>query len=526
MSSSQGRALVDVNLLDLAAEPSGEVAPFALGRRLPAMVAELLRAAGLTARHLSATVPLDESGRLGFAVPAGLLDVGDAIEMSKRLGPAHLLVHGQLGPPRRGGMSLRLLVLRRDDGAAVAEIDRVFYEEEVLDVARDVAREVAELRGAGALVDALEPGGVLGTARAEALLRLEQGLDGLTALEGGVGGADAARTADHLLAAVEADPRCDRAAGRVVGLVATWLDEPAGLAACARLVAARPGDEAARRLLGRLHERRGDLERAEAVLASAPWPASTTLAADRARVLLGLGRAEEARALLEAQPAGGPGAADRAELQGLAFARSGRLADARRAFRAGLDLEPDRPALWANLGRCLHLLGRGAEARAAYERALELDGSSWQAARNFAELAMAEGDLERAEALLRLWADRRPGEVEPALALAELLAATDRREAARRLLEEALEGAPDDARLHAMLGAVLLGDGDRERAEEEYRHALELGPDDPALLTNVALLLAERGEVVEGERLARRACALAPDDAVAARALEHVLGKN
>ena len=164
------------------------------------MVARLLRAAGLAARHQSAVVTVGPSGATAWAVPAGLLDDGDAVEMSRRLGPARLLVHGELGPSRRQGMSLTLRVLRREDGGLAEEVARDFYEEELGPVVHDVARTVATLAGGAGVLEAVQPSAVLGTADPRALLRLQEGLDGVAALEGGIEGADAVRTAESLIA--------------------------------------------------------------------------------------------------------------------------------------------------------------------------------------------------------------------------------------------------------------------------------------------------------------------------------------
>ena len=144
---------VAFNLLDLAADERGRGAPYALGRRLPAMIVSLLRAAGLSARHGSATVVLDEDARSGpladdakgWAVFSGTLDEGKAIELSRRLGPARLLVFGELGAELSTGMTLKLHVLERSKAEAVLELSRRFFTEEVMSVALDLTRALAGL---------------------------------------------------------------------------------------------------------------------------------------------------------------------------------------------------------------------------------------------------------------------------------------------------------------------------------------------------------------------------------------------
>lgn len=537
----------DINLLDLAADPKGQGAPRALGRRVPAMVAQVLRAAGVEARHASATVELggEREPRLGWAVPAGAIDDGTAVELSRRMGPARLLAFGQLGPAgAAGALSLSLRVLRRDDAAEVLRIDREFFEEEVVDVVHAVARSLAEQLGEGAArtVAELDPASVLGSRQVAAILTLQEGLDALAAAEGGVSGGDAGRAVELLIEALDHDPGYGAARDHALAALAAHAgaaipaDRALGLASG---LADRAGDDRrAPLLLARLLRRGHEPERARQVLADAlertAPPGDAALVADLARVLNELGELEEAaarcRAALAAPPAAPGLEADLREELGLALARMGEgagLADARAELERAVELDPGRARAWGNLGRCRHLLGDAGPAADAYERGLALDPGAWETARNYAELLVSQGDLGRAESLLRLWASLRPDDPQPALSLGELLASSPGRETeATDALADALERHPEDPRLHALLGGLFTQTGALDAAEQHYREALRLDPGDPALMSNLAVVLSQRGELREAEELASQAVDLDPSDPISRKVLEHIRKLN
>jgi Flp pilus assembly protein TadD len=539
------REQTDFNLLDWAADARGRGAPRALGRRLPALVAELLRAAGVPARHGSATVPLppgdgdSEPTGVGWAVAAGLLEEGEAIAVSRRLGPTRFLAHGQLAPAGRAGLTLKLRVLRRGDGAEALRLERDFFEEEALDAARRVALELAGLVGAREAVAAVDAAAVAGTESAEALLLLFEGEDGLAALAGGLAGANVAGALARVVAAVERDPGCARARDLALAAIAAGaasegrtpdrLDLDAALSLCGRLASARPADAGAALLFARLLRRRGRPRDARSALAEArrAAPRSAPLALELARCHAALEELDAGLALCAAALADGAVDATEAERaalhaeHGLALARAGHLDDAVAALEAALELDADQPPALANLARCRALRGDHEAARRLYDRALALDPTAWEVAKSSAALLLESGALEDAAVRLRLWADERPDDPEAALACAETLVHLGLADEALARLAAATER-HDDPRLLALLGGVLTQVGRLDDAEARYRAALRLAPDDAALLSNLAVLLSTRGDAVEAERLATRAVAIAPQDPVSARVLDHV----
>lgn len=531
---------VAVNLLDLAADVRGRVAPFALGRRLPAMIATLLRAGGLRARHGSATVVLDEEARdgpptdaKGWAVLAGEPEEGEAIELSRRLGPARLLAFGELGPELTTGMTLTIHVLERRKADPVLELSRRFYTEETAGVAHDLAKSIAGLEGREEDVARLDPDEVLGTASPKALLLLQRGLDALEAIDAGLAGAELAPAAALLLEALEEDPACAPARQHVVTIIARLAEDRADeevLELTEKLAALSPGDVEVTVLRARALQRAGELQQALALLEGVE--ATGTIAIELARLHLARGELEKAldlsrEALKSARELIPVVHAEALEILGLALARADRVDEARRHFEQAVGLAADSARLWANLGRCHQLLGAPVAAAEAYQQSVELDPESWEAARNYAEVLVELGDIEGAMEMLRLWSEKRPDDLLPLLSRGELLSGRPADlDEARRLLEAGEARFPDDARLHSLLGGVLAQLGDHDAAETRYRRALELRPDDPALLSNLALVLSHLGRLTAAEPLARRAVELAPHDLICLQVLEHVRKKN
>lgn len=534
----------DVNILDLAADEHGLGPPHALGRRLPAMITELLQAADISARHGSSTIPVDapegEGSGLAWAVPAGLLDEGKAIDLSRRTGAARLLVFGELGPQTSSGMTLKIRVLRREDAAEVARLEKDFFEEEAAQVAQAVAKAVAAQLDRVPAIEALEPAQVLGTNDSKALILLQEGLDGVVAAEGGLIGADLGAALERLLAALEQDPDCRRARDLTLSALAGGAESALGLELAAelagRLLELRPDDPIAAQLMARLSRRLRRPTEAKAILEAAleRSPRSALLIAELAQLLNERGEHDEAarcaREALESVEAGTSPDEVQATLHealGLALARQGSLESALDHLSRAVELDGDnRSHAWANIGRCDHLLRRFDAARRAYERSLEIAPNDWEVIRNSAELLVELGDLETAEERLQRWAELRPNDPMAALALSELLTSRGRPVEAVELLEGAIEAHPNDPRLQALRGGIQTQLGDHEGAEASYREALRLDPDAPELLSNLAVILSHRGALPEAEVFARRACELAPEDTVARRVLEHIRSRN
>jgi Flp pilus assembly protein TadD len=121
--------------------------------------------------------------------------------------------------------------------------------------------------------------------------------------------------------------------------------------------------------------------------------------------------------------------------------------------------------------------GLAEDARAGYERALALDPAFAEAALNLARLALAAGELDRAESWLA------------------------RAEAAR----------PDYPRILATRGLLALTAGDAARALELLTLARRALPDDPELAVNLGAALIQRERFAEARAVLGAALRARPD---------------
>jgi tetratricopeptide (TPR) repeat protein len=106
------------------------------------------------------------------------------------------------------------------------------------------------------------------------------------------------------------------------------------------------------------------------------------------------------------RPAGKPSPpAVRPGLQSLGrghdLVHQGRYREARLEFQKATHEDPDNAVAWANLGGANAVLGQTGEARAAYERALDLGPDNWLVHYNLSALLARDGDRKSAVRHLR-----------------------------------------------------------------------------------------------------------------------------
>lgn len=269
--------------------------------------------------------------------------------------------------------------------------------------------------------------------------------------------------------------------------------------------------------------------------------------AAQAGLLIRQGRADAALALLQplavaSNPPHGVLAAQASALKVL-----GRLEEALAVQRRTVELYPASAVAWHNLAADLADLRKGAPARAAAERALELGLDAPQAWFVLGNACALLADVEEAErayreavtrrpdycqavfALTRLvwmrtgdadaaiaWAKalRQSGHIEPMLILieAKVLEAADRPAEARMLLREVLSRRPRDPNFLLALAQVLLEGGECDEAAELMEKGLAIMPQSVDFLVGLASARLGQGMAQEALTLARRATDLAPLD--------------
>lgn len=126
-----------------------------------------------------------------------------------------------------------------------------------------------------------------------------------------------------------------------------------------------------------------------------------------ATILLQLGRAADAEAVVEGALELAPGVADAYDALAYVSLNLGRHERANALYRRAVDLGPGTPRLWYNLASSERSFGRLAEAEAACERAIALDAREYPSYLLRSELRVQTPDSNHVDELLRVLS--RPG---------------------------------------------------------------------------------------------------------------------
>jgi tetratricopeptide (TPR) repeat protein len=294
------------------------------------------------------------------------------------------------------------------------------------------------------------------------------------------------------------------------------------------IVAANPDFVEALRLLGGTKQALGDPAAAEALLRRALEldPNWTPTLATLGELLLGAGRASEAEPLLQRALAGSPpypraalplarhyndagrpaealaiagplclaGRAD-AELATqhvTALAALGRQQEAVRVYRRILALTPDNPAAAHALAMALNMNGQHEEAGTIAHQVLTRGHRSAALYNTYARSLIAQGALERAEAVLRQCVALEPRLADAQSNLAQLvwLRSGDLTQATAEL-ERALQRFDTDETLWAAKAAILQGGGDARGAYACLAPWAARAQAPPALLLRAGLAALE-----------------------------------
>ncbi len=223
--------------------------------------------------------------------------------------------------------------------------------------------------------------------------------------------------------------------------------------------------------------------------------------------LHGLGRVAEmeqrARAILKSF-AGTP---ILRELLGVALASQGRYAEALPHFeRAARDLPAD-PQFWNNLALCQSELKQYVPAEQSLRRSLALHPASIETLVALGRVLHLLRRGEEARGVLEGALAAAPGHPAAHYHLGEVLAARDRLEEAEQHLRLAIAAAPGVGAAHNELGNVLLRRGQPGQAEASFRHAITLDPSSPISHVNLALALSAQDRGGEAADAARSALA-------------------
>jgi serine/threonine protein kinase/Tfp pilus assembly protein PilF len=234
---------------------------------------------------------------------------------------------------------------------------------------------------------------------------------------------------------------------------------------------------------------------------------------------LARGEADRAEGLLARAIAADPGSHWASFALGLCHLRQGRPLDAAYDFAVCTRIAPGLSWGHVNRGVALAAAGRLDEARAAYDRALELDPDLVPARINRALACLELDDAATALADLDAAIARHHEDAATHAARAEALARLGRADEARLAFAAALGDRPDDPELRIARGMSRL-EGDPDDARADFEHALHVAPGEPRALLGLALL-ARAADPDAALRLLDRALDRDPGfaDAIQLRAL-------
>ncbi|MBI4875023.1 MAG: tetratricopeptide repeat protein [Acidobacteria bacterium] len=183
-----------------------------------------------------------------------------------------------------------------------------------------------------------------------------------------------------------------------------------------------------------------------------------------------------------------------------------RTEDARRqadeASLRAVELDSRSAQAQASRGLSLSLSWRDEDSEKAFELAVRLDPSLFEAHYFYARHRFARGELERAIELYEKAVRVRPEDYQSPLLMAQSYEALGRPERARaarergiRLAEEQLQANPDDTRAMYMAANGLVGLRELGRGLAWAERAIERQPEEPMVLYNVGCVYALAGKL-------------------------------
>ena len=213
-----------------------------------------------------------------------------------------------------------------------------------------------------------------------------------------------------------------------------------------------------------------------------------------------------------------PANADARREYGDALHDAGKMPEALVEYQESTRLAPNRPEMLSRSGDALLALGRLDEARAAYGRALALDGQHAPAIAGLAWEALLRG--RPADAETRARTAGADAEAQLVLGLA-LMRQPEKVAEAQRTMEAAAGAGPAPVRAQARswLALMLLAQDDTAGAIKEAEAAAESAPHSAVARANLALVCFYADRPVDAEREARAALNLNPDSVPALCAL-------
>ena len=235
--------------------------------------------------------------------------------------------------------------------------------------------------------------------------------------------------------------------------------------------------------------------------------ASADLALMRAAMLLESDPAAAARHASDIL-ASSPGHEEANLLLATACRRLGDAATATGVLESLSKVHPASPVMQLELGRAYAAAGRGAEALAAFRRAVGRDAALADGWRELAAQRFLAGETLLGDAAYLKYSRLAPEP--PELLDAKVALGADRLDAAEAMLRQHLRQAPRDVAALRLLADVAARRGNRPEAERYLTQCLELAPGNAAARHELARLLYRQERIAEALPLIERLLAAEP----------------
>ncbi len=195
---------------------------------------------------------------------------------------------------------------------------------------------------------------------------------------------------------------------------------------------------------------------------------------------------------------------------GVAWRQKGRVAEAERAFRDALRLNPGLTAARGNLANLIAERGDTDVAIRAYENLIAADPGNVKALSSLASIQVDSGNLAAAESTVTRALEIDPNLSDPLRVLGVIRERRGDLSGARELYTRAMEFTRDRHRLENKLGVLSMKEKRFQEAEEHLRRAVEMRPSYAIAWHNLGALLTNTGRAEEAVEALERSASLRP----------------
>jgi len=224
--------------------------------------------------------------------------------------------------------------------------------------------------------------------------------------------------------------------------------------------------------------------------------------------LINSGQTEQAEAACRAYLDDSPDDVNILGLLGAILLKLGRATNARELLERAIELEPSFAKPHEDLGTLFLREGNAAEARRYLETAIKLDGGQASAYSMLANACRQTGDLEAGEEAHRKFMALSP--LAQSLAKAEQLLAAGQTAAAEKICDEASKENPTNTQVLRLLARIASDTGRPVVAEGLLKRIINLSPDDYRCMVDLGLYLAEHGRYPEAVEALKKAVSMDP----------------